>query len=406
MFVSATGGGLVQPFLIVYLTQYRHIAVASATAALSLIAAGSIVGALTSGFAVDRVSLRRVGLVYLTIVSAGTAGFAAADSTWSALATSAVYGFGLGGGGTVLNAAVAESAPEGRSTSALFGAKVAAVNAGVGIGVLLGALLVDVFGSGVFPAMYLADGASSLTVVGAFAVVVTATRRGSRSGAQGNAAKEAKAAPRTAGARRTGPLLLVTLATAGVLFAVGYGQIQSTVPVIATSAHVTSSMLAVTFFVNSVFIVVCQAAFASWMDSTAPGRVLAWGALSWVAVWAVFFPLVVSRSFVTSTALLTVAMTTFAVGEVLIGGALPAIVNNLADDTNRGRYNGGLSLATQTGQVVGPLAGGALLAGGRAGLLVALLAAGCLLSALAGWRMQRADSTIRRWETHVPELAK
>ncbi|MFC9080825.1 MFS transporter [Streptomyces sp. NPDC057062] len=385
MFVSAVGGGLVQPFLIVYLKNYRHIPVAVATVALSLIAASSIAGALASGHLIDRVSLRRAGIVYLTIVSVGTTAFAVAVAPSSALLAAAVYGFGLGGGGTVLNAAVARTTEPESNTTAVFGAKVAAINAGIGIGVLVGALLVNSFGQSVFPAMYLADGISSLTVVMAFARVVTAGEadRPQKSGAAEQ--ERAQAMPRTV----PGSSLMAVLVVAGVLFAVGYGQIQSSLPVISTSAHVSSSALAVTFFLNSVAIVVCQAALSSWMTSAAPNSVLVRGACAWAAVWAIFFPLVMSDSVVLNTALLAIAMTTFAIGEVLVGGALPAMVNAMADDTNRGRYNARLSLAMQTGQVAGPLAAGGLLAGGHAGFLIGLLIVSCALSAAAASRIQR-----------------
>ncbi|MFF4139492.1 MFS transporter [Streptomyces mirabilis] len=426
MFVSATGGGMVQPFLIVYLTQYRHLPVATATAALSVIAAASLAGALTSGFAVDQMSLRWAGTVWLTVVAVGTAGFALAVSPWAALGVAAVYGFGLGGGGTVLNAAVAETVPPGGSASELFGAKVAAVNAGIGIGVLVGALVVDLFGSDAFPVMYVIDGVSSLVVIGAFVAMVKATGKVSRAVAdraenpkevladdrafpstedpvEGKAPDAPIGIPTEHGSGRL-RVLVPTLAAAAVLFTVGYGQIQSSVPLIATAARVSSSALAVTFFVNAVFIVVCQILLATWMRSAAPGRALLWGALSWAAVWAVLLPLVGSDSAVVATALLTLAMSAFAVGEILVGGALPALVNGLADDTNRGRYNSALSLATQTGQVLGPLTGGALLAAGHPGRLVVLLIAGCLAVALTARWIARADLPPNRTEPHAVPL--
>ncbi|MFE2647430.1 MFS transporter [Streptomyces nigra] len=401
MFVSAVGGGLVQPFLIVYLENYRHIPVAVATAALSLIAASSIVGALASGHFIDRVSLRRAGIVYLTIVSVGTTAFAVAAMPSSALLAAAVYGFGLGGGGTVLNAAIARTAESQSNTTAVFGAKVAAINAGIGIGVLVGALIVNSFGQNAFPAMYLADGISSLTVVMAFAKVVTAeqTARPQNSGAAEQ--EPAQPTPRIV----LGNSLMAVLVVAAVLFAVGYGQIQSSLPVIATSAHVASSALAMTFFLNSVAIVICQAALSSWMTSAAPKRVLVRGACAWAAVWTIFFPLVMSGSAILNTVLLALAMTTFAIGEVLVGGALPAMVNAMANDTNRGRYNARLSLAMQTGQVAGPLAAGGLLAGGHADFLIGLLIVGCALSAAAASQIQR-NGTFRIGRSDSLDLFK
>lgn len=70
-------------------------------------------------------------------------------------------------------------------------------------------------------------------------------------------------------------------------------------------------------------------------------------------------------------------------GELLLAGALPALVNALAPEALRGRYNAALTLAMTSGMWAGPLLAAAATGLGRVWLLfaaaVALLAVVTLL---------------------------
>jgi MFS family permease len=88
-------------------------------------------------------------------------------------------------------------------------------------------------------------------------------------------------------------------------------------------------------------------------------------------------------------------MVAFGVGETMLSPSLAPLVNGLAPDHLRGRYNAASTMAWTTGFALGPaLAGGALRAGFGSALFAALLVACGLLSAAA-----------IRLERHLPDAA-
>jgi dipeptide/tripeptide permease len=82
-------------------------------------------------------------------------------------------------------------------------------------------------------------------------------------------------------------------------------------------------------------------------------------------------------------------MTVLALGETLISPALAPIVNDLAPDHMRGRYNGVFVLAFTTGFATGPvLAGGGLRVGDGTPYFV-FLAGGCLVAVCWAFALRR-----------------
>lgn len=92
------------------------------------------------------------------------------------------------------------------------------------------------------------------------------------------------------------------------------------------------------------------------------------------------------------------AMVLFGISETALAPTLPALVNDLASDELRGRYNGASTLAWTTGFLVGPtLAGSALsspLGGGWFVALAALAAAGAVCAVALGRRLPAAVNVI------------
>jgi len=68
----------------------------------------------------------------------------------------------------------------------------------------------------------------------------------------------------------------------------------------------------------------------------------------------------------TMTAVLfATAMALLALGETFVAPTVPAIVNDLAPDRLRGRYNGAFTLAWTSSFIVGPLLAGFALGAGH-----------------------------------------
>jgi MFS family permease len=94
-------------------------------------------------------------------------------------------------------------------------------------------------------------------------------------------------------------------------------------------------------------------------------------------------------------------MVVFGIAETELSPTLPAIVNDVAPDHLRGRYNAVSAIGSTTGFFIGPaIAGFALDANAGALLLVALIAA-CVLAALwanlLGRHLPDSANTIAVW---------
>jgi MFS family permease len=83
----------------------------------------------------------------------------------------------------------------------------------------------------------------------------------------------------------------------------------------------------------------------------------------------------------------TVALMVFAVGETLLAPSQASLVNDLAPDDLRGRYNGLYTLAWTTGLVLGPALAGVSLDGGHGTGLFVGLAVACLVAGAAAVRL-------------------
>jgi MFS family permease len=88
-------------------------------------------------------------------------------------------------------------------------------------------------------------------------------------------------------------------------------------------------------------------------------------------------------------------MVVFAFGETLLSPTMPAIVNDLAPDALRGRYNAMYSLSWNGGTIVGPVIAGVFLGAGLAVLFFFGLIAACGLAAVMAVSLER----------HLPERA-
>jgi MFS family permease len=85
----------------------------------------------------------------------------------------------------------------------------------------------------------------------------------------------------------------------------------------------------------------------------------------------------------------TAALMVFAVGETLLAPSQASLVNDLAPDDLRGRYNGLYTLAWTTGLAVGPAVAGASLGGGHGTALFGGLALACVVTGFAALRLGR-----------------
>ena len=117
---------------------------------------------------------------------------------------------------------------------------------------------------------------------------------------------------------------------------------------------------------------------AGWRRS----RALALVGVLWAAAWAVALAAGALGGGLAAAVIFAAAMALFGLGETALAPALAPLVNDLATDELRGRYNGASALACTTGFMLGPALAGLALGAGLAHALLVALAVVCLFAAL------------------------
>ncbi|MFJ1749280.1 MFS transporter [Streptomyces sp. NPDC088116] len=394
--ISAVGTGLVQPFLVLYLTQVRGLSVGTATAIISVIAAASLVGGPLAGRLADGFGVRGTAAAAMTSAAVGTAGFALVTEVWGAVLAGLAYGLAHGAMLSVWNIVIAERT-DGETRSTAFGLQFVALNAGVGLGGVLGGIFASTADPGRFQLLYVCDGLSFL-VAGAVLVLAIGRQRDPVAAGKGSARASATG-HRGYGVVLRDPGLLKVLALTVALMVVGYGQLESSIPGLVAVRGMDARIMAWAFVANTCCIVLIQFAAITRISRARPAALLAVTAATWAGCWLLLLLATVSERTALEAGLVIGALAVFAVGEALLAVALPTLVNNLAHDAVRGRYNGAYSAAMSAGLVMGPLLGGRLLADGHAWPLAVVLGLGALAcvpgALLLGRQLPEARRVVR-----------
>lgn len=382
----AVGNGLTLPFLLVYLHEVRGLATETAGLVIAWIALGGLLTGPLWGAAVDGFGPMAVLRLALLIEACGVVFLAFVDDVPSALVAATLIALGVSGAWPSQTALLARLVPAD-DRQWLFGIWFMLLNLGIGLGGLVAALIVDVDSPGTFSALYLVNALSYLAYV---AVLRTLPRSLARHVTEdgpsesGGDDQDVADDPRSRGYRAVlrDRTFLQLLATATVLVVFGYAQLEVGLAVYATQVmDLDARWLGVAFALNTVTIVVAQLFVLARLEGRSRSRALAAAALCWAASWGL---LALSSPF-TATALLVAALAltamVFALGETLWSPTMPALVNDLAPDRLRGRYNALSSLTWNVGGVLGPVFAGFVLGGGHHRIWSAVTVAGCLLGA-------------------------
>lgn len=403
----SVGNGLTLPFLLVYLHEVRGLATETAGLVIAWVALGGLLTGPVWGTAVDRVGPMPVLRLALLIEACGVVLLAFVDDVPSALLAATLIALGVSGAWPSQTALLARLVPAD-DRQWLFGIWFMLLNLGIGLGGLLAALIVDVDSPGTFSALYLVNALSYLAYVGVLLTLPMSLARHvteDEPGDAGGSAQEGGDEPRSHGYRAVlrDRTFLQLLATATVLVVFGYAQLEVGLAVYATQVmDLDARWLGVAFALNTVTIVVAQLFVLARLEGRSRSRALAAAALCWAASWAV---LALSSPF-SATALLVVALAltaiVFALGETLWSPTMPALVNDLAPDRLRGRYNALSTLTWNVGGVLGPVFAGFVLGGGHPGVWSAVTVTGCLLGALGALALRRRLSPVQDGRVSPP----
>ncbi len=348
--LNAFGGGFTLSLFMIYLTSIRGF---NAQTVGLLLAWESIVGLAMSGpvgSLIDRIGPAKVMLP-------GILGAAVAVSLWSEVRTvpqaialgtlSSVVGSTIWPAQSTLLAQL--TSPEERDRT--FGLSFMFLNLGFGIGGIGSALVVRDGDASRFELLYRIDG---ITYLALFVAVWWVRSHAHAVHAAIDRSVEAGGYAEVLRDRRVWFLLIGGI----VMFTCGYGAVNTGIPLFATEyADVSVRWLGVIFGFNTFVIVALQPMMIRWVRGRSRALMASLVGITWAISWVVLGASVLFLPI----AMLSLGQIIFAIGETIWAPVGPALVNAMAPDQLRGRYNAVMGLQWGISGMAGPALTGAIL---------------------------------------------
>jgi MFS family permease len=347
---NAFGNGVAYPFTVIYLHNVRGFSLGIAGLVLATNAIVGLGAGPLAGVVVDRVGARVTLAVSLLLMAIGFGSFPWVTEPWHAFVASAIAGVGNGGFWPSQSALLAGLSPPNRRHAA-FALQRVTRNLGIGLGGITGGLIATTSDASSFTVLYMID---AITFV-AFAVVLSFVPD-----------PELPEEAREVAGRYLDVLrhrVFVAFVGLNVLFvAAGYAQLEL-LPVFAMNeAGVTEKAIGVIFFANTLVIVLAQLPVSKLLEGRRRMRSLAVMTGLWAAAWLAVMMSGALLEAAAAAVAFALAVMVFAVGECFQGPTQGALVADLAPAHLRGRYMAVSTLSWEAGFIIGPAAGGFILA--------------------------------------------
>lgn len=347
------GTGLVLPFWVVYLHEIRGFSLDVVGLLIAGMSAAGVLTSIPGGTLIDRIGPRRAMIAVLVAAIVGEVVMAFASTLPVAVLGVAIVGGGFGLGWPSVQALVSSVVPSA-IRARYFGMNFSLLNLGIGIGGILGGLIVDVDRPMTFQAMYLGNAVSYLP--GLFLMLVPLRHVGGP--VQVPSGHEVGAKVSYLSVLRA-PAMGTLCALMFVSAFVGYAQLNSGMPAYARAlGEVSTRGLGLAFAANTLVIVLLQLVVLQRIEGRRRTRVIAVMAFVWAASWALLGASGLWPGTWSATFFVAACASVFALGETLLQPTMPAIVNDLAPEHLRGRYNGLTSGCFQAASIIGPIVAG------------------------------------------------
>ena len=397
-FLSAVGNGMTMPFFIVYLHSVRGIDLTVTGFALATVALASFAGNVIGGSLSDRVGPRGALIAGLCCGTAGAGWFAFVQTVPTALGAAATIGLGASISWPALDSLLASVVSESQRSS-VFAMRHATLNLGFGVGALIASAIVVLGSTRSFQVLYLVDAATFLAFVPLLVCLRGVGNRVVSDDPVGGGYREVLR-------DRT---FLAVWGLAALFVTVGYAQYEAALPPYATGAGgLSAHALGFVFAANTFSVAFLQLIVLRLVGGHRRTTALAAAAVALGCAWSI--AIVAAHLGGGSSAVVGFAcsMAVLALSETLVSPTLGPIVNDLAPDRLRGRYNGTFVLAYTTGFMVGPsLAGGGLRIGDGTPYFVFLVGASVASVAAALALRKRLPARldiIDDWRRDAPAL--
>lgn len=370
------GTGLVLPFHVVYLHEVRDIPLGHVGLLLGL---PPLVGFLVvgpGGTAIDRFGARRILMLALVLQVVSNALLAFSSTELMAASALLLSGIGFGVTWPGFQTLIANVVPV-ELRQRYFGVNFTLLNLGIGIGGIVGGFLVDVEELATFQSIYLADAVSYLPAL--FLMAVPLRHVAGRPEHHGEVAGEKVSYLAVARRPAVATLMLLSFVSSYV----GYSQLNAGMPAFARAVgEISTRGLGLAFAANTFVIVVLQLFVLQRIEGRRRTRVIAVMGVVWAFSWLLLGTTGFVSGTVGATLLVAACASVFAFGETLLQPTIPALVNELAPDHLRGRYNALSSGTFQLAAIIAPPVAGLMIDHGLSALYIATLVAGCLLCAV------------------------
>jgi MFS family permease len=387
---SSLGTGLVLPFMVVYLHEVRHIPLETVGLLLALQAGLGIVVVPPIGALIDRIGPRLVYASSTVALMIGDVLISQVTTVPAAIVAFVFLGYGFGVIWPASGAMIGNLIPSAQRQR-YFGINFTLLNLGIGIGGIVGGTFVDVERAETFVTIYLLD---ALSYLPALVILLWFLRK---VGGPVAAEPTAEAAPKPSylSLLRDGNLraLLILVAVAAL---VSYPQLNAGMPAFARElGQISTQGLGYAFAANTLVIVLLQLFVLQRIEGRRRTRVAIVMAATWALSWALLGSTALVPGTVAATILLAGCAAVFGLGETMLQPTTSAMINDLAPDHLRGRYNALSSLMFSGAFVVGPIVASVLIGGNLGVVYIAFLIGGCgLLAVIALWVERRISPRV------------
>jgi len=377
------GTGLVLPFQVVYLHEVRGFALSDVGVMLGLSPLLGLLVVGPAGIAIDRIGARRIVLFVLSMTITSNVVLAYSDSEWQAALALGLQGIGFGLSWPAFQSLVASVVPSALRQR-YFGVNFTLLNLGIGIGGVVGGFFVDVDRLVTFQTIYFADAASYLPAL--FLLLGPLRHVAGRVAVDPDVSVEAVSY--VAVFRRPAMASLTLLSFVSSF--VGYSQLNAGMPAFARAVgEVSTRALGLAFAANTLVIVLLQLVVLSRIEGRRRTRVIAAMGVVWAFAWLLLGLSGLVPGTWGAAVLVAACAGVFALGETLLQPTIPALVNDLAPDHLRGRYNALSSGAFQLAAVIAPAVSGVLISQALGEVYIGILVAGSIaVGAVAVMRVE------------------
>jgi MFS family permease len=335
--IASIGQGLTLSLFVVYLHNVRHFSTSFATLLLALSAVVGLASAPIWGTMTDRLGPLRVILFAYTANAAALVFWGIAHTKMQAMLAAlliAVFGGAAWGPmSTMLSRLVT---PDHRQRA--FGVNFMLVNLGLGVGALVSASVVDIQRPDTFIMLYAFNAAVTLLAAIFFLSIRT----------HGGPLKEhhdpEKRAEGWGVVIRDNRMVRYVIASVFLMIG-GYGSLDSGLSLfVVNNLQLSVHTIGVIFFFNTMTIVLAQLWVLNRIERRSRTRVMGVVAGFWFIFW-IILQATLALPAAASIPLLCLAMVVFAIGETMLQPVGSAIVNDIAPEHLRGRYNAAAGLS-------------------------------------------------------------